>query len=114
MGLDPLCLVTATVLQRGLASAHIFQPFPATRLCNTPAGWEKAGRNLLSPPQENRDPGAWGMQSHLVLWRCRERGTGQLLMGPAWLAWVACGPWDAVGAEGKSHLPTLKKPLLMG
>lgn len=60
MGLDPLPLVTAAVLQRGLASAHVFQLFPATGVCHTPADGRKQAETRCPPLQENQGPkGCW-------------------------------------------------------
>lgn len=106
MGLVPLSPLPAAALQRGLASARVFQAFFQPQGSVTPLlDGRKRAETRCPRHRKNWGPGVWAIQSHLVPWHCRERGTGQLLGGPAWH-----GPWDAAGAEGKRCLPMLKKP----
>lgn len=101
------------------SSVALLQPMFSSRFQRqgsvTPRWMAESGQKPAAPchrkTRVQRGVGPWGMQSHAEPWRCRERGAGQLLVGPAR---VACGPQDAVGAEGKRHLPMLKKLLGWG
>lgn len=125
-GLAPVFPVPAALLQRGLASAHVFQPCPVAGVRSTPAGWErkqaascwpcrsKTGvRRGAGPCKGAWWPGTAGRGALGTCWRGR-RGRHAWLVAlgmrrrrdvcPCWKSLCGCGggvgaphPWATAG-----------------